>query len=172
MQDALSAMSLGGGSQRGLHHEHDAVGMPDIPAGFTSLFRSSPFLDLLGPFYYRKECSGLVIGIHIAAKHANARGTAHGGLLLTLADIALGYAAAFSQEPPLSLTTAHIDADFAGSAKVGDWVEARVEIHRIGSRLVFASAYLSIREERIVRSSAVFARNAGALDTGGSRPCL
>jgi acyl-coenzyme A thioesterase 13 len=144
--------------------------MIDVPAGFEALFRSSPFLDLVGPFYYRKDSGGLVIGLRIAAKHANARGTAHGGLLLTLADIALGYAAAFSDEPPLSLTTAHIDADFAGTAKVGDWVEASVDIQRIGSRLVFANAYLSIRDERIVRSSAVFARNAGALNTAEARP--
>ena len=146
------------------------VGVADIPAGFKPLFRTSPFLDALGPFYYRREGTALVIGLRIADKHANARGTAHGGLLLTLADIALGYAAAFSQEPPLSLTTAHIDADFAGGAKVGDWVEARVDIQRIGSRLVFANGYLSIGDERIVRASAVFARSAGALADAGPRP--
>jgi acyl-coenzyme A thioesterase PaaI-like protein len=146
------------------------AGVADIPAGFEPLFRTSPFLDALGPFYYRKEGARLVIGLRIGDTHANARGMAHGGLLLTLADIALGYAAAFSQEPPLSLTTAHIDADFAGVAKVGDWVEARVDIQRMGSRLVFVNGYLSIGDERIVRASAVFARNAGALADAGPRP--
>lgn len=144
-------------------------GVADIPAGFQPLFRTSPFLDALGPFYYRKEGGGLVIGLRIEDKHANARGMAHGGLLLTLADIALGYAAAFSQEPALSLTTAHIDADFVGAAKVGDWVEARVQIQRIGSRLVFVDGYLSVGGDRIVRASAVFARNAGAQADGRLR---
>lgn len=144
-------------------------GVADIPAGFKPLFRTSPFLDALGPFYYRKEGGEFVIGLRITDRHANARGMAHGGLLLTLADIALGYAAAFSQEPALSLTTAHIDADFVGVAKVGDWVEARVEIPRIGSRLVFANGYLATGGERIVRASAVFARNAGALADGRPR---
>lgn len=134
--------------------------MTAVPPGFQPLFRTSPFLDLVGPFYFREEGGGLVIGLRIAPQHANARGLAHGGLLLTLADIALGYAAARSEMPALSLTTAHLSTDFAGSAKIGDWVEARVDIQRIGSRLVFANSYLSVGSERIVRASGVFARLA------------
>jgi acyl-coenzyme A thioesterase 13 len=131
------------------------------PPGFEPLFRSSPFLDLLGPFYYRKtEDGGFVIGVRVALKHTNGRGTAHGGLMATLADIALGYRAAFSQDPPATLTTASLTTDFAGSAKPGDWLEAHVEVQRVGSRLAFANAYLTVESERIVRASAVFARAA------------
>ena len=65
---------------------------PNPPPGFEPLFRTSPFLDTVGPLFYRRDPErGLVIGLRIAEKHANARGIAHGGLLLTLADIALGY---------------------------------------------------------------------------------
>jgi acyl-coenzyme A thioesterase PaaI-like protein len=140
--------------------------MTEIPAGFEPLFRTSPFLELLGPFFYRRTTNSLVIGLRVEDKHTNARGTAHGGLLLTLADIALGYTAAFSADPPLSLTTANICADLVGYARVGDWIEAHVDIQRIGSRLVFANAYLLVGSERIARTSAVFARNAGALGAG------
>jgi hypothetical protein len=41
-----------------------------------------------------------------------------------------------------------------------------VNIQKIGSRLVFANAYLLVGGERIARASAVFARNAGALAAG------
>jgi hypothetical protein len=58
----------------------------EIPVGFEPLFRTSPFLDMLGPFFYRRTEHGFVIGLQVADKHANARGSAHGGLLLTLAD--------------------------------------------------------------------------------------
>jgi acyl-coenzyme A thioesterase 13 len=133
---------------------------PGAPPGFEPLFRTSPFLDALGPFLYRRTPQGFVIGLRVAEKHTNARGTAHGGLLLTLSDIALGYTAAFSDEPPLSLTTANLCADFAGQARIGDWVEAHVDLQKIGRRLVFANAYLVVGAERIARASAVFARNA------------
>ena len=137
--------------------------MSGAPPGFEPLFRTSPFLETLGPFLFRRIGNGFVLGLRVAEKHTNARGTAHGGLLLTLSDIALGYTAAFSEEPPLSLTTANICADFAGHAKIGDWVEAHVDIQKIGHRLVFANAYLVVGAERIARASAVFARNVGAL---------
>jgi len=144
--------------------------MTEVPAGFAPLFRTSPFLEMLGPFFYRRTKNVFVIGLRVEDKHLNARGTAHGGLLLTLADIALGYTAAFSADPPLSLTTANISADFAGHARVGEWVEVHVDIQKIGSRLVFANAYLLVGSERVARASAVFARNAGALAAGPRDP--
>ena len=103
-----------------------------------------------------------MIGLRIAEKHANARGFAHGGLLVTLADIALGYQTAFGQDPPAGLITANLTADFAGAAKIGDWVEAHVDVQKLGGRLAFANAFLVVDGERIVRASAVFTR-AGPL---------
>ena len=134
------------------------------PTGFEPLFRSSPFLETAGPFFYRKEPDGsFVVAVRILPKHANARGSAHGGLLLTLLDVALGYRAAFSQEPPAALTTATMSADFVGSAKVGDWVEAHVDVQKVGSRLAFANAFLVVNGERLVRANAVFSRGSGPL---------
>jgi acyl-coenzyme A thioesterase 13 len=134
------------------------------PSGFEPLFRSSPFLETAGPFFYRKNPDGtFVVAARVLPKHANARGGAHGGMLLTLLDVALGYRAAFSQNPPAALTTASISADFAGSAKVGDWVEAHVDVQKVGSRLAFANAFLVVNGERVVRANAVFSRGSGAL---------
>jgi acyl-coenzyme A thioesterase 13 len=134
------------------------------PTGFEPLFRSSPFLETAGPFFYRKEPDGsFVIAVRVLPKHANARGSAHGGLLLTLLDVALGYRAAFSEDPPAALTTATMSADFVGSAKVGDWVEAHVDVQKVGSRLAFANAFLVVNGERLVRANAVFSRGSGPL---------
>jgi uncharacterized protein (TIGR00369 family) len=133
----------------------------DVPEGWKPLFRTSPFLDAIGPLHQRDTADGFIVGLRIRPKHANARGLAHGGVLMTLADIALGYRAAFSVEPPASLTTASVTTDFAGSARVGDWLEAHVEVHKVGGRLAFANAWLVVDGQRIARASAVFARNSG-----------
>ena len=130
--------------------------MSEIPAGFKPLFRSSPVIDLIGPVYSKGEGADLVLGLRVEAKHCNMRGGVHGGIFATLADIALGYTLAFSTSPPTGLITTNLSLDFAGTAKVGDWIEARVDVQKKGSRLAFANCYIGVGEERIVRASAVF----------------
>jgi acyl-coenzyme A thioesterase 13 len=130
--------------------------MTHPPPGFGPLSRSSPAIDLIGPVYSKGEGSELVLGLRVEQKHCNMRGALHGGILATLADIALGYAIAFSTQPPTALVTASLTLDFAGTAKIGDWLEARVDVQKKGSRLAFGNCYISAGEERIVRASAVF----------------
>ena len=128
----------------------------DIPAGFAPIFRSSPFLETIGPLYSVGTGATLVIGIRVQEKHTNARGTLHGGVLASIADIALGYGLATSTSPPTSMVTANLSVDFAGSAQIGDWIETSLDIQKIGSRMAFANVYFSIRGERIARASGVF----------------
>ena len=136
----------------------------DTPPGFEPLFRTSPVLDLIGPLYSRGEGQHRVLGLRAQTKHCNSRGTVHGGILATLADVALGYTMAFSSDPPGNLVTANLSLDYAGSAKAGDWLETHVDIQKQGSRLSFANCYIQVEGERIVRASAVFlvARPAAA----------
>jgi acyl-coenzyme A thioesterase 13 len=144
-----------------------AVADMEVPREFRPLFRTSPVLDLIGPLYCRGEGTNLVIGLRVAAKHCNARETIHGGMLATLADVALGYTMAFASTPPASLVTANLTVDFAGTAKIGDWLEAHVDVLRQGSRLAFANCYIAVGEQRIVRASAVFL-GTGQLDASAS----
>lgn len=137
----------------------NAVSAPSGPApGFRPLFRSSPFLDLNGPFYCRQDQADatLVLGVRILNKHCNVSGSAHGGLLGTLADIALGYATAFSREPPIRMSTIHLSLDYSGAAQLGDWLEVHTQIQKIGRRLAFANARILCGETSIAGASAVF----------------
>jgi len=139
----------------------------DLPRDFRPLFRTSPVLDLIGPLYCRGKGVELIIGLRVEAKHCNARGTVHGGILATIADVALGYTMAFSSTPPANLVTANLTLDFAGTAKIGDWLEAHVDVQKRGSRLSFANCYITVNGQRIVRASAVFLVT-GQLDANAS----
>ncbi len=130
--------------------------MNKIPVGFEPLFRSSPYLDLLGPIYNKKTQTGLIIGLQIAEKHCNARGFAHGGVFSSLADVALGYSAAFQGKKPVPIVTASLSIDYAGSAKLGQWIEVHTDIQKVGKKMAFANCYFSVENKRIVRASAVF----------------
>ena len=140
----------------------------DIPSGFRPMaeLRTSPFLERIGPFHFRREADDLVLGLRIGEHHANARGAAHGGLLMTLADVALGYQLALSQDPLVRATTVSMSADFVGGANLGEWLEAKVEMRQLGSRMAFANAYLVAGERRVARVSAAFLRHDGERAAG------
>ena len=127
-----------------------------IPTGFGPIHRSSPFLDSIGPLYSKGSGGEMVIGLRVEKRHTNARGALHGGVVSTIADIALGYALATSSEPPTPMVTVSLSVDFVGAAQVGDWIETRVDIQKLGSRLAFANASFDAGGERIARASGVF----------------
>lgn len=129
----------------------------DIPEGFSALNRGGPFLAQLGPLYLKKEGERHIIGLRIEERHTNIRGIAHGGMLVTLADSALGIALSNSRTPPQPMVTVNLSTDFVESAYPGDWVEAHVDIQRVGNRLAYANCYLRVGERRILRASGVFA---------------
>lgn len=127
-----------------------------IPDDFEPLFRSSPFLELIGPIYNARREGGLVLGWQAQEKHCNARGSVHGGVFSSIADVALGYSAAFASENPVPMVTASLTLDYAGSAKLGDWIEVTTDVQHVGGRLAYANCYFSVGDKRIVRASAVF----------------
>jgi uncharacterized protein (TIGR00369 family) len=128
-----------------------------LPEGYLPLFRSSPFLDATGPYFYKPLDEGFSVGMRIGRKHTNVSGTMHGGLIATLSDVSLGYVTATSAQPPLQMVTANLSIDYVGAAKLGEWVEARVEVLKSGARLCFANALISAEGRLVARASAVFA---------------
>ena len=132
-----------------------------IPEGFHLVQRSrpNPFNEMVGPFYEKREGSDVSLGLRIEERHTNSRGICHGGMLATLADLALGYACVAAGKPggPTSFVTVNLSLDFSGSAKPGDWVQSEVEVQKTGARLAFANCYLVANDVRIVRASAIFA---------------
>ena len=133
--------------------------MSVVPEGFRQLERLSPFNALVGPLYERRDGDAVSIGLRLEPKHTNSRGVCHGGVLATLADLALGYSMLARSGDKGSFVTAHLAVDYAGAAKAGDWVHSRVNIQRVGARLAFANGYLLVGEKPIVRASAIFARD-------------
>ncbi|NJO12967.1 MAG: PaaI family thioesterase [Gammaproteobacteria bacterium] len=129
---------------------------PEIPAGFAPIFRTSPFLEAIGPLYSAGAGASLTIGLRVLEKHTNARGVLHGGVLAAIADVALGYGLATSTQPPTSMVTANLSVDFTGSAQIGDWVQTALDIQKLGARMAFANVYFSVAAERIARASGVF----------------
>jgi acyl-coenzyme A thioesterase 13 len=133
--------------------------MTAIPKDFHKIKSMSPFNELVGPLYERRDAKGLTIGFQVSEKHRNSRGIVHGGMICTLADFAMGYKASNASDPPRKLVTTTLSMDFAGNARPGDWVEARVDIYRPGKRVAFVDCFIwrmGDNPDRIGRASATF----------------
>lgn len=128
-----------------------------IPPGFAPIRRTSPFLDLVGPIYVKTEGRSRVVGVRLEEKHLNTRGIAHGGVLVALADSALGINLSYYDDPPQPMVTVSLSTDFLLPAKRGDWLEAHVQVQRKGVHLAFASCNLMVGERVVLRASGVFA---------------
>lgn len=145
----------------------------EIPEGFEPVRAGTSFVDLVGPFYFKEIENVVAIGLRIEEKHCNSAGMVHGGLISTMADVALGNSighASISDEelrqwrgsgyvlgrPPTPRVTVSLTTDYVGFAKAGDWVEMHVDIQKLGKSMAFANCYLHCDGERIARSSGVY----------------
>jgi uncharacterized protein (TIGR00369 family) len=127
-----------------------------VPPGFEKLVSTSPFHELVGPLYEKRDDNSHRIGFVVAEKHKNRRGIVHGGMICTLADFAMGHAASLATGTLRKLVTVNLSIDFAGNATVGDWIEAHVDVMRPGNRVAFVNCFIFHGGERIARSSATF----------------
>lgn len=129
----------------------------DIPAGFERLQRGGPYMAGLGDLYLRQEDGQIVIAMHVNERHTNMRGIVHGGMLASLADTALGIGLTLSCEARHSFVTVSLTNDYLEAARPGDWLEAHVQVDRIGGRVAFAGCRLQVGEKLVLRATGVFA---------------
>lgn len=127
-----------------------------VPPGFEA-FASSPFFAAVGPAWIRPRDVPPTVGIRIEPRHCNTGGTAHGGLLVALADLALGQGIRAVVGGSVRLVTAGLSVDFARTIAVGQWVQAQAEIQHRTRRVVFANCYLTSNGHRAVRASGIYA---------------
>jgi uncharacterized protein (TIGR00369 family) len=127
-----------------------------VPEGFQPIKRLAPFLDMIGPIYVKSVGKSRIVAVRVAEKHLNMRRIAHGGMLVSLADSALGINLSYYSDPPKAMVTVNLTTDFLEPAKLDDWLEAHVQIQRMGMHLAFASCNLLVGTKTVLRASGVF----------------
>lgn len=131
---------------------------PAIPLGFDLMPVGGPYFQALGPVYLKRTPEGgAVVALRIEHKHTNIAGMTHGGMLATLADGAFGINLAMLRNRRGGQVTVNLNADYLSSAYPGDWLEAHVQVRRMGRQLAFADCLLKVGERVVLRSNAVFA---------------
>ncbi|MGB8843108.1 MAG: PaaI family thioesterase [Aliidongia sp.] len=125
-----------------------------IPAGFAPLIWPG-FCTLIGPLFARLAGEDIVIALRIEPRHANSAGYAHGGLIATLADIALTHAILRRAGPDFLVVTVSLNLDYTGAARLEDWVEIDTIVTKSEGSLAFAHCNLRVAGCPIVHASGV-----------------
>ncbi|WP_422345743.1 PaaI family thioesterase [Parasphingorhabdus sp.] len=131
--------------------------MTSVPEGFEPARFSTGFLDVAGPYFTRKEADHIAVGICITKGHINGIEVAHGGVLTTLADVALSYQLFVSEKPRLPIATISLNTNFLTGAKLGDWVVAHAYIDRKGKRTAYCHGEIVTGDRLLMTMTGVFA---------------
>lgn len=124
-------------------------------AGWTP-FHADGFSGVVNPIWERGTPDDLEVGFAARPEHSNGRlDTIHGGLLMTFADIALGYKIVKTVGRPW-LATAQLQLHFVSAARVGDFVICRPEIIKRTGQLVFMRGLIAVDEKVIASADGIW----------------
>ena len=130
--------------------------MTDIPEGYKPSNFKGAYLGLVGPYFVKKDGDFFTTALRVEDRHINYVDIAHGGVLTTLADVALSLNAHRAEDPPLNVTTISLSTNFLGPAMLGDWLEAETQIDRKGKRMIYTSGRIVSGDRVTMTMTGVF----------------
>lgn len=133
-------------------HERD-----DPPEGYEPLVDTCEAELHAGPYYMHLDGAEAAIGFRVKHRHLNRAGLCHGGVLATLADMAITPILRRSETPPFNLTIS-MTVDYLAAVRVGQWVEARATILRATRSVIFSQCLITADAEPAARASVIYKR--------------
>ena len=133
--------------------------MDAIPHGWEvrHFGQADGYSALIGPLLARREGGTWVHGIAVEARHLNARGVVHGGLIASLADQALGMAVwdAAGRQP---CATVQLNLHYVTAAREGDFLTVHSELIRVTRSVVFVRGLVNAGERTVAMADGVWKR--------------
>jgi uncharacterized protein (TIGR00369 family) len=127
----------------------------DIPAGFVPLPAIDSFIAHVGPLYIRPGETGAPLGFRVAPRHANPAGICHGGMLMTVMDMAVAVAVKVAARSDKFLPTINLGFDFLRPAPIGAWLQSQVDFSYHTRRMGFAQGLLIGPEGPVLRANGI-----------------
>ncbi|MEC7805485.1 MAG: PaaI family thioesterase [Pseudomonadota bacterium] len=123
--------------------------------GYTIPYPDDPFEMNSGPFYLGKGNNGeTIVALEVSQSQCNSGLVAHGGLIMTLADLAVCHEAVKNLGNLRALTVS-LTANFLKPAKKGTILKAFPELSYRTKRTAFAEAYILADDEKVFTCTSV-----------------
>ena len=127
-----------------------------IPAGFELLPLGLGFTDVIQPCYRRVEGDVVSMGLRVEQQHCNMMGFCHGGVLMTLADIAAASGVNIAVGKKAGSPTLNLSLDFISTGRLGQWLEAQITNTSIKRRFGFCSGVINNSDGAVARFNGTF----------------
>jgi len=139
-----------------------AEGFEEMPAGLG-------YSDTLRPLCWRAG-EQAAMGMFVQASHINLLGICHGGVLMTLADIAAARGIRQARAGLGGAPTLNLSFDFIAAAKQGDWLQAEVDRVTVKRRVAFCNGAVVSGENVVCRFSGGFYLQSGVRSGSDPKP--
>ncbi len=134
----------------------DDVAAPafEIPEGYVALDWRRGFGRQIGPLYRRPLPGGYTMGFRVEDHHTNGMTNAHGGMLMSFADMAWGHIV--SVETSSYWVTVRLTLDFLSSAHLGEWVEGASDVLSTADSLYVVRGRIWTGDRTLITGTGVF----------------
>jgi len=125
-----------------------------LPEGYKKLDISQPHIAELGPGYYKRTEDGqLIFAFYVKLQNCNQSGSVHGGMLMAIADYTL--CSTLMEGPRDPVTTVSFHSEFIAPAMVGDLLEIKANLSKLGSSLGFSEGNIKVGDKIIMNFGGV-----------------
>jgi uncharacterized protein (TIGR00369 family) len=135
----------------------------DIPAGYNELPWHRGFGRQVGPLFEKRDATGLTRAFRVEEHHTNGMMNAHGGMLMTFADMAWG--GAVEKDDDTWWVTIRLLCDFLSGATLGSFVEGKGEVVGVADDVITVEGRIWTGDKLLMRGTGIFkliARRDGA----------
>lgn len=127
-----------------------------IPPGFEPIPRGLGFTDTLQPIYRRVDDEGISIGLLVDEQHLNMMGICHGGVLMTLADVAAASGVNHARGEVGGSPTINLSLDFINGGRRGEWLQADTSAVTVKRRFGFCNGLITSSRGIVARFNGTF----------------
>lgn len=126
----------------------------EAPEGYIALDFRRGFVGQIGPLHRRVRDGVATMGFRVEERHTNGMKNAHGGMLMSFADMAWGQIV--SVETSSYWVTVRLTVDFLSSAHIGEWIEGGSELIEAKEDLFLVRGRVWSGERTLMTGTGVF----------------
>jgi len=144
------------GADRLDHLEYNLKRKIKVPRGYQPFPLLSNFTERNGPLFHRVRNGKITFAFRVDERHLNPREVVHGGWLTSFVDVSMAKTAMFQIGRDGVAPTIHLETDFIGAIKPGQWVECQANLVNRTRSMNFVEGVVTADGTPVARCSAIF----------------